>query len=310
LTKKLSIAAELGFLKDKITVTADYYRNRSSNQLVRNNLSLQTGFQGIFENLPATIQTQGWEFTLSTLNIRSGDWKWTTNFNASLFRNKLVDFPGIENTSYAARFIVGEPINISKLYSFAGIDPATGTAQFYKADGSITNTPNSTTDNFYIYNPNPKWSGGMVSSLSWKQLSLDIAFQYVNQQGISMYSDFAQPGTFNGNSNMPAIYLDRWRTAGDNSMIQKLSTTFFYDDNANASNRSLTDRSFLRVKNVSLSYQLPRRWQHALNMTNARLFANGQNLYTFTRYKGLDPETGTFSLPQLRVISLGVQASF
>lgn len=312
-TAKLSVGTELGFLKDRINLVVDFYRNRSSNQLTGLPLPIQTGFGSVPTNLPATVQNQGWEFTLNTANVQSKDWKWKTTFMASILRNKLTGFTG-RDLSTSTTLMIGQPVSVSKQFSYAGVDPATGAALFYKADGTTTTTPVSPADLVYIYNPTPKWTGSFQTSLSWKQLSLDVMLQYVSILQSSLTSAFNSPGAFFGQStfgNIPQdIYDNSWKGAGHNARFEKLQATSFYNSTAQSSSLAYTDGSYLKLRNVALSYALPAKWQQKLSTKNARLFMNGQNLYTFTNYNGIDPETGPTSLPPLRVITLGIQAEF
>jgi hypothetical protein len=155
--------------------------------------------------------------------------------------------------------------------------------------------------------------GGLSNSFKYKGWQLDIFFQFVKQNGYS-YLYYAQgiPGTFN--VNQPIYVLDRWQKAGDQSSVQKFSTSGPANDAFNngvySGDGSIVDASFIRLKNASLSYTLPLAWQHALGLQRARIYLEGQNLLTITGYKGVDPETQGLNLPPLRMISLGIMASF
>src|SRR5690606_10523724 len=126
INKKLETAIELGFLRDRINLGVSWYRNRSSNQLVGYPLPGITGHASVQANLPATVQNSGWEVELSTLNITSENFKWQTSFNITFPKNELLNYPNIDQSSYANVYRVGRPLNIDLLYQYEGIDPDTG----------------------------------------------------------------------------------------------------------------------------------------------------------------------------------------
>lgn len=308
--KKFESGLELGFIKDRIVSQVSYYRNRSSNQLVGFALPPTTGFNTIQGNLPAVVQNKGVEIVLSTRNIEKTNFSWTTSFNLSVPHNKLVAFPNLEaSPSYANTLVVGEPISIVKRYNYLGVDPQTGLYLFedVNEDGSIDLLDQQTVkfigQDFY---------GGLMNSFQYGGFQLDILFQFVQQEKRNYLSAFnANPG--GGVTNQPTWVMDRWRNPGDNSDIQLftiLSTGSTAYNRLAFSTRSVSDASFVRLKNLSLSYSLPQGWLGKLHINNARIFIQGQNLFTLTKYKGLDPETGSNSLPPLKVLSGGFNVTF
>src|SRR5690606_35939602 len=126
LNKKFEASIELAFLKDRLNLGLSWYHNRSSNQLVGYTLPAMTGFTSVQSNLPAKIQNTGWELELTSRNVQSKNLLWETSFNISFPKNKLIEFPGIEQTPYAQRYKVGFPLSIVSFYQYDGIDPATG----------------------------------------------------------------------------------------------------------------------------------------------------------------------------------------
>lgn len=119
-TKKMEFALDLGFLRDRILFTGNYFRNRSGDQITDVILSTQVGYNSYKANLPALIQNTGLELELNTTNIATENFTWKTSTNFTFYKNKLVEFPGIENTFYASSFLVGEPLNLIRLYHYQG----------------------------------------------------------------------------------------------------------------------------------------------------------------------------------------------
>jgi TonB-linked SusC/RagA family outer membrane protein len=310
--KKLEAAAELGFAKDRITLSASWFRNRSSNQLVDVPLSPATGNVSVQANLPATVQNTGWEFMLNSTNVHAKDFTWKTAFTMTISRNKLVSFPNLDKSSYSNTYIVGQPVTILKLFKFAGVNPTTGMYQFVNKKGVTTSTPTYGVDNYVVFNPNPNFYGGIQNSLTYKGISLDIFVQYQKQKGRNLVAGW--PNMIGSANNLPLIFLDRWQKPGDVKPIQKY--TEMYGATATAgvaasnSDQGWSDASFVRIKNVAISYVLNPKRMKKLFIKSAKVYAQAQNLFTFSSYLGADPETQGLVLPPMKTVSGGVQLTF
>lgn len=171
-SRKFELAIETGFLRDRIFATAAWYRNNSSNQLVGIPLPGTTGFSSINANLDATIENSGVEFTLRTLNLDRKDFKWSTNFNISASRNKLISFPGLEGSTYSNRYIIGESTSIVKVYHYTGVNPETGLYEVEDAngDGMITSLGDKET----VADLTPEYFGGLQNQFQYKNWQLDF----------------------------------------------------------------------------------------------------------------------------------------
>jgi len=308
--KKFEAGMEVGILKDRVMATASYYRNRSSNQLLQYTLSAVTGFSGITQNLPATVQNTGWEFTLNTQNVRSTNVEWTSSFNLTIPSNKLVAFPNLGASSYSSTYIVGEPLAIRLLYHYTGVDSQTGlyTFQDYNKDGVIS----SPDDRKSIVFSGQQFYGGLQNHIRYKGLSLDFLFQFVRQKQIPNYFGSLSyvPGTMN---NQPDYVMNRWSKPGDISDVQKFTNSNAvalraYSNNM-SSDHAFSDASYIRLQNVALSYQLPTSWKEKAHIGNGRVYLQAENLLTITDYFGLDPETQNSFYPPLRIITIGIQVS-
>jgi TonB-linked SusC/RagA family outer membrane protein len=308
-TKKLQGGIELGFWNDRILLNAGYYHNRSSNQLLDYVLSIFTGFSSIPQNFPATIQNTGWELSLNSVNVRSSTFNWSSSINVTIPKNKLVSFPGLEQSSYATQVIVGEPFTIKKVYRFAGVDPAIGVYQFYDAEGKLTTTPDPSNDATKLINTSPEFFGGFQNSVSYKKIALSFLFQFVKQKGQNYALGGIPPGVYH--NNQPVTVLDRWQNAGDDKPIQRFNSDFSLYQSLNdalSSDGGFTDASYVRLKNISFSWELPGKWTNRARLENVSIYVQGQNLLTFTGYDGYDPENrSTESIPPLRIITFGVR---
>jgi TonB-linked SusC/RagA family outer membrane protein len=314
LNRKLELGLELGVFQNRINLTASYYRNRSSNQLVQQPLPPAAGRFSIIANLPATVQNSGWELTITSDNYRNVKFSWSSSLNFSLSENKLVSFPNFENSVYINTFTLGQPVNIKRVFKSAGIDPLTGMYLFYDKSGKTTPTPANPTDLVGYVDINPKFFGGLQNTLRYKGLSLDFAFQFVKTKGKNyLFAGSANPGwlSYGGAGNAPLPLIDRWNNENTGSNFQRYSQDFSVLDryyNAQVSDLAYSDASFVRLKTAAFSFQFPERAVRVLHLRALRLYLQGQNLLTFTGYKGADPETQNISvLPPLRIITTGIQ---
>lgn len=307
-THKISVGMDLGFVKNRIIAGATYSRNRSSNQLLSYGLPYVTGFTSVMANFPATVQNRSWEFTVTTYNVKSGSFTWTTTVNLTLPQNKLIAFPNLASSSYANTLVVGHPLDVQKVYRFLWVDPATGVYLVADSKGNPTTTPNVTVDNTRLINIDPRLYGGLENSLEFKGFRLDFFFQFDEQTQFNPFyygSGSLAPGF--RDYNMAATVWDRWQKSGDIAHIQKYGTSASNPTYSNmfASSAPYKDASYIRLKNASLSWRLPSKWKGGL--TGLRIYVQGQNLLTFTHWKGLDPETPGLTLPPLRVITAGLE---
>jgi len=309
---KLEGGLDLGFIKDRILMSVSYYRNRTGNQLVGYPLPGITGFGTVQANLPAIIQNTGFEFTLNSNNIKSKNFTWNTSFNLSVPRNKLVAYTGSETSPNGTPFVIGHSLFSHYVYHYTGVDPETGLYTFSSKDGG---EPSSVRDMVASKPVTQIYYGGLQNSFSYKGFQLDVLIQFVKQNGYNYLIAFDRAGVFN--QNIPSLLLDgRWQKPGDIAKYQRL-TDGRYPPAFHAlyvlkqSDGIISDASFLRLKNVALSYQLPTLWQRKAHFQNARIFLQCQNLLTITNYPGMDPETmGGLAQPPQRTITTGIQAAF
>ena len=305
--RKLEMAIELGILKDKIFITAATFQNRSSNQLVGTPLPATTGFTSIQANLNATVQNAGTELTIRTVNIETKDFNWNTNFNFTLLKNKLLSFPDLEGATYSNQLVIGQPLNIQKMYHFEGVNPQTGLYQFTDINNDGKITPEG--DRTAIVDLNPTFYGGLQNQFKYKNWQLDVLFQFIKQQNINTAA-LGFPGIV---GNQSTALADHWQNPGDVATYQRFTSGLdgeAIEAQVNYYNSTgiITDASFIRLKNIALRYEMPKKWLGGVACT---VVLEGQNLLTFTPYKGADPEfIGGNSLPPLKIITAGLQLSF
>ncbi|APS37440.1 SusC/RagA family TonB-linked outer membrane protein [Salegentibacter sp. T436] len=306
INKKLELALQLGFLEDRLNLEVNWYRNRSTNQLTGYPLPYTTGFSSVQANLPATIQNTGWEIALNTINFQQSDFTWNSSVNFTVPKNKLVKFNDLELTPYRQTYKIGEPLDIAILYQFDGINPETGRYQIadINNDGRL-----NFNDKTVIKRIGRKFYGGLQNNLKLKNFEIDFLLEYINQSSHTYLSQMTNaPGRYGNNS---IEILDSWRQEGDDPHVQKLSqgipSLFSYLD-AVESDLVIGDASFLRLKTLSISYNLPSAITNSLAFQSFNLFLQGQNLFTITDYIGLDPQGGQ-AVPPLRTITAGLRVN-
>lgn len=305
-TTKAEAAFELGLFREVINFTAAWYRNRSSNQLVGAPLAATTGFTSMQQNFPATVQNTGLELEMNASVIKRKNIKWNMSGNISFPSSKLLEFPNIETSSYANTYVVGQSLNIRKVYEYAGINKTTGVYQFtdFNGDGKITLDDRKKTADFGI-----QFYGGFGNSFQYKNLSLQFQWQFVKQRQLDTLYSLAASGSM---ANVTTYMLDYWTpenpdakyqrpTSGTNSAVLKAFTDYRNSDAA------IVDASFIRLNNLQLNWQLPFPY---VGNSHLVLGITGQNLITLTKFKGLDPEVHGIYLPILKTYSLSATLKF
>lgn len=276
--KKLEAGIEVGLWNEDFNLGLSWYRNRSSNQLVGYALPATTGFNSVQANLPATVQNSGVEIELASLLVSNENFSWRTSANLSIPENELVAYPGLDQSSYANTYRVGYPLNIVLQYEYTGLDPDTG---FYTFSDVNEDDLLNFEDRVLVQDRSREFFGGINNELAFKNISLRFLWQFVKQSGQLNYYNAGQP-------------LNILETTLDNSRFQRPSQSFTanraYLDALN-SDLFYQDASFLRLKTLFLSYDLPDAFLNRIGLKQCQLFINGQNLLTITPYDGIDPDS-------------------
>lgn len=312
-TRKLNFGIDLGFFDSRILINANYFRNRSSNQLLNQALSIVTGAGFITRNLPALVQNAGWEFNLQYHPVVGRAFNWEGSFNITLPKNKLLRYDGLEKSGDRIRFAIGESINLTKAYSFAGVNPQTGIYQFRNVKGELTSAPSDPSDRTVFITTDPIWYGGFNNTFSYKGFTLDLFFNFTSQQGRNLKYENFPYAQFN--TNYLVNVLDHWKKPGDNTPLQMVSNTFSKVqvpfNAAKGSDAAYDKITYARLNNAVLSYNFSNELTKRIHIANARLFIQGQNLLTITNLSNGDPATLTVAnIGLLRMYTVGTQITF
>ena len=315
-----NVGIDYGFLGNRITGSIDVYRRINSNLLLSRPLVSDSGFGAINENV-GKVQNDGIEFGLNTINLdtKSG-FKWSSDFNISFQRNKVLELINGQDR-IGTSYFVGKPIDIIYTYGWAGVNPADGRPMWYDVNGHYTYNLVAATDQQIQGTRYPKFFGGFNNTVSYKNLSLDFLFQYQygNKSFVSFFQTIWNSGYTDDNQIVSQI-AEQWLAPGQITAVPRALRNTPHLNNSGAlsstlttgSTRYLFDASYIRLKNITLSYNLPASIASKVKLRNIRVFATGINVLTFTKYPGLDPEApiGLNEIgnnPQARTYTGGLQ---
>ena len=318
LTWESTWISNLGFhfgFWNRLNVDAELYYKRTSDMLMAVPLSYaqSNGYGYKWDNV-GTMVNLGAELNVNATLIAYKDFVWSVNTNAGYNHNRIVElYNGVteyENSGTSTKLVVGHPLGEFYINRYAGVNPANGDALWYDKDGNITNELRDEDKVLIGKGYHAPWQGGFGTSLSWKGLSLSAQFSWVaNRWMINNDRYFDESNGRFMTYNQSNRLLNRWKLPGDITDIPRHGEYTEFDS------RLLEDASFLRLKNVMVSYSLP---SNLLSKTGfirgLRVYAQGQNLLTFTNFSGLDPE-GTANVyaaqyPMSRQFTFGLDLMF
>ena len=323
--KSLNLALDFGFFNNRLLLNATYYRHREGNQLVDYPLPTQTGFTGVYGNLNALVQNKGYEFSATSTNIKSKNFSWTTTFNLTFNRNKLISFPNLALSSYSQQYIIGQPTTIVFGYKYKDVNPTTGLFEFYDKTGKVTYAPNYGTaatggDYVQIANGEINYMGGFGNNFTYKHFSLYVFCQFSSGNAYNYLYAVYNPNNFPGEAaNQPVAILNKyWKQPGDHTALQRLLSSNGINNSYDAiayfttSSGAYGNDTYLRVKTAALSYALPDAFLKKLHIQGGSIYVRAQNLFTITNYKVGDPEQpGSFlNFPLQRIIASGLNFKF
>jgi len=347
-TASTNLGADIGLFENRLNLTLDFYRNITSNQLFSRPLPSYSGFSSQLQNL-GKLENKGMEITVTTKNF-TGDFQWNTDFNISFNRNKVLELPDAKDILYSnapghwpgfanARIMrEGEALGSFWGYTYdgvyqngdtfipgAGFDQVAGGEKYRDIDGKdasgaltgMADNKLNTNDLAIIGDPNPKFIFGFNNEFKYKDFDLVV---FVNgSQGNDIYSyqfqELDNLGAYGYNATKAA--LNRWSPTNTNTDVpmKMLSRSL------KPSSRWIVDGSYIRVKNIMLGYTLPKNVSRKLSIQKIRLYVSAQNYFTFTKYKGYDPEvnyrasnttlgTDYASYPMAKSLTAGLNITF
>lgn len=320
-TVQTDIGLEFGIIKNRVTGEVDVYKKHTTDLLLQVNIPATTGYQTIYKNL-GTMDNKGIEIGINSNNL-VGKFKWSTSVNAAYNKNEVIDIKGqiIESGfTVVQRAVEGQPIGVFYGQKFLGVDPQTGDALYLGEDGK----PTSDFDNaarVVLGKSIPDWTGGITNTFSYAGFDLSAFFYFVHGNKVNNAAGyFMSDGFYNGFDNQTTDQLNAWKKPGDITNVPRIGY-FNGSGYQNTSSRWLYDGSYIRLRNVTFGYTLPKSVTKSLHIQSARIFATGVNLWTKTKYPS-DPEVNTvtlgnidngqdfYTIPQPKTITIGLNVKF
>lgn len=352
-TKSFNVGLDMSVLNNRVSVTADFYNQQSDNLLLKNQIPTSTGYSTQFQNI-GSIRNRGFEFVVNSTNIRTKDFKWSTSFNISFNRSKVLALYGSggANQLIDGNFIVQVGQRLGQFYGYeydgvyttddfvqnangtyslkdgvirlkggnaANVKP--GDIKFKSTTGEADAKGNpvfSTNDRVAMGNGEPNFTGGITNNFSYKGFDLSIFMNFVGGNKVFNANARRFYGPYLPNENTFVAMANRFRlidpvTGKETTNLARLAElnpnqyskdqvwSLHADNSKSISDPAidyfLEDGSFLRLNNITLGYSLPASLLKKVAINNLRFYATLNNIHTFTRYSGYDPEVNNSNKP-------------
>lgn len=317
----------------KIEFTVDVYKKVTTDMLLPSSLPYYSGLGTRYDDIQSPITNAGKmtntgvDLQITSYNIVKSDFSWKTQMNFSHYKNILNELnagtsellfratDALNTDRVVTRSVIGQPVGQFYGYVTDGIfqseaeinsSPSQGISVSpkgtwigdikYKDISGPAGNPDGIIDSFdqtFIGNPNPKFTFGFTNNITYKSFDLSIFLQGSYGAKILNFTKLLTEGSYNAYNNQSADVLNRWTPANTGGTLPRYNQ--WHENNRRLSDKFIEDGSYLRIQTVSLGYNLPVNWVRKVKMANARLYISGQNLHTFTKYSGYDPELGSFN---------------
>jgi len=319
LNHREELALELGFLQDKLFFTAAVNRGWTANQLILATATTATQLRGLLSNQQGiNIENRALELGLQVYKVRLGKLGMASSFVVTVPRNRIVRWPGLAMSTYSKQYTVGHSVTSIRSYHWTGVNDTTGVYTFRTGNAGGVPDP---TNMIAGRNLDPIYYAGWSQRLSLGNWELEWLFDYRRQRGTNPLVVLDQsnaPGMQASwqLSNGPVEWLDHWRKPGDRSQQQRVTAgndpVAMAALNAFRSSDALSvDASYLRLRNVTLSWRLPAALAKRLGLREGRVSISGRNLWTRTHFPVADPETQDPTvLPPMKVVVAGLHVGF
>ncbi len=308
-----NVGLHLGFV-NRVSLDVEFYNKNTTNMLMAVPVSYADGgFGSRWDNVGGMIN-RGVEFNINADVIRTSDFVWNVNANVSYNHNEITElYNGVQEyvmSETGMKLVVGHSYGEFYLNRYAGVNPMNGDPLWYDKNGNITTEYRESDKVLVGKSYIAPWQGGFGTSLSWKGISLSAQFSWVADRWM-MNNDryFEENSTFDAYNQSKRMLYDRWKKPGDRTSIPRHGVTPQFDTHL------LEDASFLRLKNLTLGYTFPKSLLDKTRFIGgARIYVQAQNLFTFTDFSGLDPESSSniyqAEYPTTRQFTFGLELTF
>jgi TonB-linked SusC/RagA family outer membrane protein len=327
-TTQFNVGLDFGFFNNRITGEFDYYEKRTNNMLLSVPVTSVSGTTAVLGNI-GEMSNKGVEFTLNTVNVAKKDFRWSTSFNITKNKNRVEKLDGEQkeilpnDARFGNAIMVGQPLGVFYMPKFLGANPDNGDPMFEKEDGTTTRDYDEAKKQI-VGDPNPDFYAGLSNTLSYKGIEFSFLFQGVFGHQIQDGAGGFMSAGFDWFDNQTRDQLNAWTKKGDVTMVPQARLNWLGDfPTPSISSRYVYNADFIRLKNLTLAYNLPQKWVSKVGLGSARVYATGVNVLTFTDYPGWDPEVNTdyragnvnlgsdfYAAPQIKSWAFGLNIGF
>ncbi len=336
-TAMFSVALDFGFFNNRLSGTVEYYNRESVDLLFDQPLAPSLGSTEFTTNV-GDMRNRGFEFTLNSVNLHTKDIHWTSSLNLSTFKNELLKLPQDEIFDGSKKLRVGKSIYEYFIREYAGVDPDTGDALWYMDSGDpvvdaegntvydnegrivydnyekVTTNDYDEADRYYQGSSLPTLTGGFSNYFKYKNFDINAQFTFsfggkiLDYTYAGLMNSLSRPG-----DQLSVDIANRWQQPGDITDVPKLTSG--NNDYNGTSTRFLFDNDFIRLKALTVGYNLPVSLVKRIGMANCRVYLQADNIWTYQSHKGIDPEqnmAGTTNdrSGQWKTYSLGINIGF
>lgn len=296
-TAQTNVGLDFGVWQNKLSGSFDVYRKLTTDLFQDTPVSPVNATSSISTNIGA-MENKGMEITLKYVIYDKNDWQIEVNGNTSYNKNKVRDLPdsfnGVVEPNGSTTLIEGSPIETFYVVRYAGVNPSNGNPLFYTKDGGLTETLSNddrvdTGKSIY-----PVWQGGFGTRVAYKGFEINTQWSYFADlyRNNLDYAELEETSLIDDGSNRVSTAANAWQNPGDITSVPRIGNAYGAVDYINSTDRYLEDASFLRLRNINLGYSFSKEMLRDLPVTGLRFYIQGENLITFSSYRGWDAEAG------------------
>ncbi|MBO9563168.1 MAG: SusC/RagA family TonB-linked outer membrane protein [Niastella sp.] len=305
-----NVGVDFTLLNARIRGTVEYYNKQTKNLFISQQLSSWSGVGSLNVNA-GEMRNRGVEVSLAGDVIVKNDFRLTIGGNAAYNKNEITSLGQVSEFPLGTSIIrVGLPFGTHFIPKWGGVDAATGNPLYYNRDGSLTNSYNQSAQAVAEFGSwLPKVTGGFNGSLNYKGVYVEAFFSFAAGNKRFNNEDFFNENYTFATSNQSTEWFKRWRKPGDVAKVQRFGSARSF------SSKDIQDASYVRFRNLNVGYNIPRKYLQQIGVFSAAtIFAQAQNLYTWTNWRGFDPEDNnnisTFEYPNARTYTFGINLTF
>ncbi len=309
-----NIGLDFGFLSGRVSGSVDFWNKQNTDLLFNQPLDFTTGFGAVLANV-GEVRNKGVDIEIGVIPVKAGSFLWRVAYNQTFQDNEIVKLP--DNAARLDDLTVGESINVFYGARYAGVNPANGRPMYYDIDNELTYTQTNA-DRVIIGDGFIRTFGGVSNTFEYKGISLEVFFQFQGGNDVFNSDLFNIENSGQSTDNQRVNQLNRWQNPGDITSVPRAiqGGEPLGSGIGIFSTKQVSDGGYTRLKQVTLSYQFPSSFLSRTGISGLRVFAQGLNLATFTKFNGIDPEVineaasafGTY--PNGRQLTAGLTLTF